>query len=260
VGTYSFYLLCGPPDERVVLDLRDGAGAVRPVTLPRSYHQILSFRQPVEFTLLAGNIGLVALNTFGPREAVAAFDSLFPEIVTTDALILDLRRNTGGNGDVGYNILGYLTDRPFRTTMGRSREYDSFSRATGRKQPWKVIPSTDWQPSKEKHYLKPVSVLIGPQTGSAAEDFCAAFAAMKRGVLVGEPTAGTTGQPLVYGLPGGGSGIVCTMHVLAPDGSEFVGVGIQPQIAAPTRIEDLRRGRDAVLEAAVGELERRLSR
>jgi C-terminal processing protease CtpA/Prc len=260
VGTYSFYLLCGAPGDDVRLELRDEAGSVLGVSLPRSYHRILSFENPMEFGVLEANIGYVALNTFGNRRIVADFDSLFTEIETTDALVLDLRSNTGGNGDIGYDILGFLTDRPFKTTMGRARTYNPLSRVKGKQQTWEEIPPHDWQPAGSKFYAKPVAVLIGPQTGSAAEDFCAAFAAMERGPLIGAPTAGTTGQPLVYSLPGGGSGIVCTVQVFSPDGSQFVGSGIQPEIEAHTTIDDLRTGRDAELEAAVAELRKRLAR
>jgi carboxyl-terminal processing protease len=260
VATYSFYLLCGPPEKEVPLELAGEDGSTFGVSLPRDYHRILSYERPIEFRRLEDGIGYVGLHTFGDRGIVAAFDSLFTEVAKADALVLDLRQNTGGNGDVGFDILGYLTDAPFPTTKGRVRVYDPHARARGERQIWEEIPSTDWPPAGTKHYAGPVVVLIGPQTGSAAEDFCAAFAAMKRGPLIGAPTAGTTGQPLVYRLPGGGSGIVCTVDVLAPDGSEFVGSGIQPQIAVRTSIADLRAGRDAELEAAVRELRKELKR
>jgi C-terminal processing protease CtpA/Prc len=260
VGTYSFYLLCGAPRDEVKLELRDHTGSHLDVSLQRDYRRILSFTKPMEFRVLEDNIGYVALNTFGDRTLVAAFDSLFTEVEKTAALVLDLRVNTGGNGDIGYDILGYLTDKPFKTTIGKVRIYNPLSRARGERQSWEERPSLDWQPAGTKHYAKPVAVLIGPQTGSAAEDFCAAFAAMERGPLIGMPTAGSTGQPLVYPLPGGGSGIVCTVHVLSPDGSEFVGSGIQPHIAVTPTVDDLHAGRDAELETAVEELRKRLER
>lgn len=53
-------------------------------------------------------------------------------------------------------------------------------------------------------------VLTSARTYSAAEDFVVAFDAMKRGTIVGEPTGGSTGQPLLFVLPGGGTGRVCT--------------------------------------------------
>jgi carboxyl-terminal processing protease len=254
VGTYSFYLLCGAPEEPVELELRATEGTTTEVSLPRTYHRILSYTAPIEFRALPGGIGCLTVNTFGDRSIIAAFDSLFAAVGETRALVIDLRQNTGGNGDIGYDLLARFTDAPFRTTRGRVRPYSAFARARGEPQTWQEIPPAEWPPAGAVFYAKPVAVLIGPQTGSAAEDFCAAFAGMKRGPLVGMPTAGSTGQPLVYALPGGGSGIVCTVDVLAPDGSQFVGRGIQPDIAVHTTLADLRSGRDAELEAALDRL------
>jgi carboxyl-terminal processing protease len=68
---------------------------------------------------------------------------------------------------------------------------------------------------------------------------------------VGEPTGGSTGQPLMFNLPGGGLARVCTKRDTYPDGREFVGVGIQPQVLVRPTVEDFRAGRDTVLEAAL---------
>jgi len=101
-----------------------------------------------------------------------------------------------------------------------------------------------------------VVVLTSAHTYSAAEDFAVVFDAMKRGKIVGEPSGGSTGQPLVIALPGGGSARICTKHDRYPDGKEFVGVGIQPDIVVRPTVADFRAGRDTVLDAAIRELER----
>jgi len=254
VGTYELYLLCGSPNKPVELELSDEKGATFKRTFQRDYRRLQNFTQPIEFRVLEDNIGYIALNTFGDRSLVASFDSLFSTIEKTESLVLDLRENTGGNSDIGYDILGYFTNRPFRIVTGKTRVYNPFSRSMGRKQTWEAEPPVDWQPHGKKVYSKPVAVLIGPQTGSAAEDFCATFSAMKRGPMIGTPTAGTTGQPLFFSLPGGGQGVVCTVRTTYPDGREFVGIGIQPDIAAPITIDDIQSGRDVAVETAVRKL------
>jgi len=92
-------------------------------------------------------------------------------------------------------------------------------------------------------------------TFSAAEDFAVVFDAMKRGKIVGEPTGGSTGQPLSFSLPGGGSARVCTKHDRYPDRKEFVGVGIHPNVGA-AHGGGLPRGPRHVLDAAIAELKR----
>ncbi len=81
-----------------------------------------------------------------------------------------------------------------------------------------------------------------------------AYSQMKRGLIIGEPTAGSTGQPLHFSLPGGGAARVTTMRLRFRDGREFIGKGVQPDKAVFTTVADFRAGRDTVLEAARAEL------
>jgi C-terminal processing protease CtpA/Prc len=94
-------------------------------------------------------------------------------------------------------------------------------------------------------------LLVGPGTFSAAEDFASSFDILSAGTIIGEPTGGSTGQPLMFPLPGGGSGRVCTLQERYADGREFVGVGIQPKIVVTPTVADFRMERDVVLEAAI---------
>jgi len=256
VGTYEFYLLCGSGNTPVEIEVRDERGHTFKTVVTRSYHMIQSFAKPLEFKMLKDNIAYVALNSFGDRRVVAAFDSLLPRIEKADGLILDVRRNTGGNSDAGYDILGYLIEKPLRTLAGKAREYSAFDRATGGEEKWVEIPPMEWPGKGDKRYLKPVAVLVGPQTGSAAEDFCVTFSVLARGKMIGTLTAGATGQPLFYSLPGGGSGFVCTTRASYPDGREFVGLGIEPDVIVTPTVKDTRAGRDVVLESAIAVLKK----
>ena len=74
---------------------------------------------------------------------------------------------------------------------------------------------------------------------------------MKRGKTIGEPTGGSTGQPLLFALPGGGKARICVKRDLFPDGREFVGKGIQPDISVAPTVSGIRSARDTVLEHAL---------
>ena len=111
------------------------------------------------------------------------------------------------------------------------------------------------QPDPQRQYRKPVLVLTSAATFSAAEDFAVAFDSMQRGTMVGEPTGGSTGQPLFIKLPGGGTARICTKQDAYPDGRAFVGVGVQPQHIVKPTVDGLRAGRDEVLEAALATLQ-----
>ena len=94
-------------------------------------------------------------------------------------------------------------------------------------------------------------MLTGPETFSAAEDFVVVLHASKRATVVGERTGGSTGQPLMIDLPGGVKARVCTIHYTYPDGREFVGVGVIPDVEIHPTAVDIATDRDVILEKAV---------
>jgi len=261
IKTFEYSLLGGPLEQPVELTLRDAAGNTYTRSLRRTTgaeadkfpHE--PFRA-FEFKLLPGNIAYVALRSFGNDTCSKQFAAQFPEIRKADAIVFDVRENGGGSSGVGWEILGYLTDKSFPSTRWRTREYRPAERAWGQMERWYEGAVNPLPPRTADPYRKPVVVLTSPRTYSAAEDFAAVFDAMKRGTIVGEPTGGSTGQPLSVPLPGGGSVRICTKHDRYPDGKEFVGVGIQPGVAAAPTVADFRTGRDTVLEAALKLLRR----
>lgn len=96
----------------------------------------------------------------------------------------------------------------------------------------------------------PMALLTSRKTVSAAEDFLAFFRTNQRGVILGQPTCGTSGTPLLLGL-NCGSARICSVGYTLRDGTEFIGRGIQPDILLEPTIQDLLDGRDPVLEKAL---------
>lgn len=95
-----------------------------------------------------------------------------------------------------------------------------------------------------------VVLLTSRKTVSAAEDFTAFFRTNKRATIIGTPTCGTSGTPLLKGLFCG-TLRVCSVGYQLRDGTEFLGKGIQPDLMVDTSVTDSRQGRDTVLEAAL---------
>ena len=66
---------------------------------------------------------------------------------------------------------------------------------------------------------------------------------------IGRSTAGSSGQPLIQELPGGGKLAVCTIRMPWPE--EVWRKGIEPDINVEPTIEDVIRNKDRTLETAV---------
>ena len=206
---------------------------------------------PVSYRQLDNNIGYVSVNSFGYDEVLTNFDSVFNYIDKNDALIIDLRDNGGGNGRIGWAILAYFTDKPFKIFKWKTRMYRPIWRAWGRKEEvYEEQPALE-AADETTYYSKPVVLLTRPRTGSMAENFCMGFRIMNRGKIIGGQTAGSSGTPLVISLPGGGSAKVVTTRGMYPDGEEFIGIGIKPDILVTPTIEDFRNGYDRILETAI---------
>jgi len=69
--------------------------------------------------------------------------------------------------------------------------------------------------------------------------------------IIGQPSAGSTGQPLILELGSGAWAAITSRRDLLPAGSVIVGTGILPDIEAPPSIQSIREGRDLALEKAV---------
>ena len=96
-----------------------------------------------------------------------------------------------------------------------------------------------------------VYVLINGFCGSACDDFAEAFKTSGRGVLIGEATNGSSGQPYYFDFGNGMSFRVSSKRYYLPDGGPFEGVGIRPDVEVLPSLADLKAGRDPVFDKAI---------
>ncbi|HEY0511741.1 MAG TPA: S41 family peptidase [Thermoanaerobaculia bacterium] len=253
VMVYSYALLAGPRDRPVTVEFRSRDGRVFEKRLARGPHPDATTLPAFAYRKLPGNIAYVALNTFNSEDVQKGFEQRLPEIRASDGLILDVRENDGGSGLIAYNLLAYLTDKEFPLPPWKSRQYVATLRVWGTPGGWYEPKPQTWAGKPEGFFSKPVVMLIGPRSLSATDVFAATFQRMHRGKLIGEPTAGSTGDPLPFALPGGGSGRVATSTDV---GAGLIGKGVQPDVLVPRTAKDFLEERDAVLNAAVAELKR----
>ena len=80
----------------------------------------------------------------------------------------------------------------------------------------------------------------------------------KRGKVVGTPTGGSTGNPIFIDLGWGYNGRICTRHEKLADGTEFIGIGIQPDVVVE-ETESVIFGKDNVIEEAMKLLKQQIN-
>ncbi len=139
----------------------------------------------------------------------------------TDALIIDVRRNGGGSGEMSHFIFShFLGPEPVPTIRikrrtGEPRVRQSFGDVPGPRRP-----------------DVPLLILTSEGTGSAAEEFSFVLRNLGRATIVGTRTAGAGHMVASVPLSDGFTARVSDTRVMAPDShAEWEGVGVQPHIA-----------------------------
>lgn len=184
----------------------------------------------------AGRIGYLHLRAMGPGD-IASFARDFYAQVDREGLIVDVRRNSGGNIDSW--ILEKLLRRPW-----------AFWQAAG------GTPSSNMQQSLRGHLV----VLMDQLTYSDGETFAAGFRALGLGPLIGRRTAGA-GVWLRDRNRLADSGIARVAEFAQFDltGAFLIeGQGVAPDIEVDNPPNATWRGEDAQLDAAVAHLLRTL--
>lgn len=248
---YEYSLLSGPLTQAIQLELRDSNRGLHQYTVSRVKPEEGNERfgaSPFQYKVLDGNIAYVKMDSFATDSAVKAFSRYFKEISKSAAIIFDVRNN--GGGSTPWQLLSYLTEKDQQVQSWYARDYQPYERAANHLQRFRGGISSI-NSIGTSYYNKPVAVLTSSRTFSAAEDFAAAFRSLNRGVIIGTLTGGSTGQPLMIGLPGNGSARICTIRDMFANGDDFVGKGIEPDIAVIPTISDVKNGIDRELETAI---------
>jgi len=171
---------------------------------------------------LPGNIGYLDLREFAAIEfAEPTLGAAMTQLADTDALIVDLRHNGGGDPHTVAFVTSYLFD-------GRTHLNDMYWRKSGSTD---AFWTRDEVPGKRFGGAKKVYVLTSKRTFSGAEEFSYNLKQLKRATIIGETTRGGA-------HPGGGHRLHPHMFVFIPSGrainpiskTSWEGTGVTPDI------------------------------
>jgi hypothetical protein len=130
---------------------------------------------------LAGNIGYLSIHTFfSPSVAVRAAITTMDFIAYTNTLIIDLRTSTDGDPSmVNFFASYFFPPEPVHLN-------DIYWRASDSTQQFWTLPYVPGQ----RYVDRPIYILTGRNTPSAAEEFAYDLQSQQRAIIVGEPTTG----------------------------------------------------------------------
>ena len=197
----------------------------------------------VQADRLKGNIGYIVLNYFSPKDrSKLGADKAMGLLASTDALIIDLRNNGGGDpGAVAYLDSFFVDPKtPVHTT-------DLLWRKFGTTDYRREVFSTE--PTPVSYLNKPVYLITSHHTFSGAEAFAYDLRNLKRATLVGEVTVGGAHpvdyQPLSPRL-------AMWVPIAYPDNpithTDWEGKGVQPDMPVPAE-QGFATAYDAALRA-----------
>jgi len=171
-----------------------------------------------EVKVIDGNIGYLNIDFFLP-ETNKTIDAYMALLANTDAIIIDLRNNGGGNPKTVNYLCSYFLESNLLINTLYFRQGD-------RKD--KVVTH---EVNGKKMLDVPLFIITGPKAFSGAEEFSYNMQSQKRAVLVGETTGGAAN-------PGDVFRINPDLEIFIPTGTSinpvtktnWEGIGVVPEI------------------------------
>lgn len=188
-----------------------------------------SQQHKTSWNILNDSTGYLAINSM-ENGVMESFSKDYPKVKHLPYLIVDVRRNGGGNSGYGCNLCRYLI----------------------RKQQPHCLDNRPMLPMADAYQGK-VLLLTSPFTFSAAESFVVDMKESGNAILIGEPTGGDTGnRPQTFKTSHG----ICfriptNPPALSPKGFPLEGVGISPDYLVRQTVSDFMEGKDTQLEFAL---------
>lgn len=172
---------------------------------------------------LSGNVGYIQLQNFhDPVAAKEPMQAAMEFVSRTDALILDLRTNGGGDPETVRQLCSYFFDKPTHLNSLYWREGNQ---------------TTEYWTSKSlsgKRYRGEIYVLVSKRTGSGAEECAYDLQTQKRATIIGEPTWGGANPGHAVRLNDHFAAFVPTGRAINPiTKTNWEGTGVQPDVKAP---------------------------
>jgi carboxyl-terminal processing protease len=211
-------------------------------------------RHPAPITqgrwLEPGVIGYIQIPSFGEMRFIDAAVSFIHDFRTAATIIIDLRGNSGGPPEVtASSLLSAVLAEPRRHWREVKIGYDGTEKDSD-EMAMDDTKQAVQAPPVATLFAGRVLVLTDRNCASLCEDVVMALQTSARAAVIGETTAGTFAPTVTIDFGDGRSANIARALERFPDGTQFEGRGIAPDVAVSVRAGDIRSGRDPVLDAA----------
>ncbi|UCF71159.1 MAG: S41 family peptidase [candidate division WOR-3 bacterium] len=201
------------------------------------------------YAWLDDHVGYFHFNKFFDVEKSSrAIDEIVSDFMDAKGIIIDVRRNGGGDDCVGKAIADRFADKKRLYMMVQEKNgpgHGDFEEPVE----WYVEPGGPTQ------FTKPVVLLIDFTSGSAAENFALAMRVLPHAKIVGDFTAGCFADAEADKLPNGWYFSLSKNLFRDHNGFCWEGIGVPPDLRVVNTKKDLADGRDRILEFAIQMIE-----
>ena len=237
-------LFAGPPETEMKLGLERADGSRFDVILQR---QIYSSAPDVATDVLPSGNGYIRFDGFQPA-ITKEFRQALERFKNAPGLVVDLRRNGGGDLGVLLPIAGYFFDKKTLFAKDKTRSGKPLSEFAGIfRLPLELYVG---RPG-DQIYSGPVVILVDARSASSSEVFAAGMQDSQRAKIVGSQSCGCVlgiARPRV--MKGGGVLEMSEVLWFSPKGRKLEGTGILPDETVAPTLRDLQRRRDPAIETA----------
>ena len=257
-------LLSGRPLSNVRVKFHTPQGKTKEITLTRDYHSnnkqekmALPVPPPLSVRFLDNGIGYIHLSTCSwdkVEEIQKVFNANLTQILDCKGLIIDVRGNRGGSDEAWSPIANHLLTEKEYDFKGKWKcRIHSYMNNANSMYTLPYQPYSNIVPDSLK-FTGPVVFLSGKYVGSATEDFIQLMKEHQRGLIVGEPTVGCIGEPMVVPLNNDFSVMLCAKKYVDKDGNQPNETGILPDVVVKQDYDSYISGKDLPYEYAISTL------
>lgn len=196
----------------------------------------------MRYCILPDNVGYMIYDSFGSATGEGNLDDMLNILRLCNGLIIDVRGNGGGDLTNAERVCRRFTNTDVLVGFSAHKTgpgHDEFSTP---------VPEVI-KPSNRIRWQKKVVVLTNRSCYSAANTFVRNMKEMPLVTIMGDKTGGGSGMPFTSEIPIGWSVrySACPSYDARMQQTEF---GIEPDIYASLDEEEVKRGKDSMIEAA----------